>query len=140
MLVKNIMTTNIISVRKDTTINETAKILDRSNLDYLTIVDNNNKIIGYTTNRDIVGELSLRPEIINTTPIEKIMKKATTLIEENMDVHDACEIMAKEKKTTVPVINKSGLCGILSLNDLSKKKIFLAEVGEILYAINVQKN
>ena len=53
----------------------------------------------------------------------------------DMNIHDAALIFAEKKLRRLPVLENSRLVGILSLSDLSQKKIFLAEVGDIMGSI-----
>ena len=72
MKVFEVMTKQVVTIKKEKTILEAMKIMRDKDIGFL-IIEENDEAIGVITDRDIV--LSLSKEIKTTTPINKIMKK-----------------------------------------------------------------
>ena len=51
------------------------------------------------------------------------------------DIHDAALRMSEHGVRRLPVLENEKLTGMLSLKDLSRKRIFTAEIGHIIYNI-----
>lgn len=52
---KDIMTKNIITVKKDTTLGEAVKLMKVSNIRHLPIIDEDKKIVNFISHRDIMS-------------------------------------------------------------------------------------
>ncbi|AXV36845.1 MAG: CBS domain-containing protein [Methanobacteriaceae archaeon] len=55
--VEEIMTKNIISIKKDASISDAATLMDSHDINRLPVVDEDNKLIGIITRGDIIGAL-----------------------------------------------------------------------------------
>lgn len=56
LFLKDIMTTNVVSVRPDTSIIEVAKLLAQHNFNGMPVVDDNNRLLGIITEYDIISK------------------------------------------------------------------------------------
>ena len=55
------------------------------------------------------------------------------------DVHNAAMLMTRHGVRRLPVVENEKLVGILSLKDLAKKRIFIAEIGHIIFEVSNRK-
>jgi len=55
--VEEIMTKEVVTIKKDNNISEAAEIMDSKDIKRLPVVDNNGKIIGIVTRGDIIGAM-----------------------------------------------------------------------------------
>lgn len=121
MKVYEIMSSNVITISKDKSILDSMKIMKEKNISFL-IITEENKILGSITEHDIF--LNLTRELSTSTSIEKIMKKYVLTIEENDDVIEASDLMARCLTTKLAVIDSQrNLVGILTLSDIAKNEI-----------------
>lgn len=134
MLVKNLMSTDVISVKDNVSIADVVNIMGRNNVNYVPVLNSDNRVSGFISASDIIRNLIGQNGQIRDMKIADIMTKQNTTLDAEMDIHKACEIMAKNKLTIIPVENMKGICGILSIKDLSQKRVFLAEISEIISA------
>ncbi|MDG2063136.1 MAG: IMP dehydrogenase [Flavobacteriaceae bacterium] len=104
------------------TLNETALVFDakqnmqRYKIGGIPIVDEDNKLIGIVTNRD------LRFEKNNSRPIKEVMTKSNLItVDEGTSLKDAEQILQKHKIEKLPVISKDNLLvGLITFRDITK--------------------
>ena len=104
------------------TLHETALVFDakqnmqRYKIGGIPIVDEDNKLIGIVTNRD------LRFEKNNSRPIKEVMTKSNLItVDEGTSLKDAEQILQKHKIEKLPVISKDNLLvGLITFRDIAK--------------------
>ena len=104
------------------TLHETALVFDakqnmqRYKIGGIPIVDEDNKLIGIVTNRD------LRFEKNNSRPIKEVMTKSNLItVDEGTSLKDAEQILQKHKIEKLPVISKDNLLvGLITFRDITK--------------------
>lgn len=136
MLVKELMSGRICFAKPDATASDAASLMKKYDIGMVPVCDNKGCLLGLVTDRDLVlhtlcGETGNPCEI----PLSEIMTTETAYVTPDMNIHDAALVFSDKKLHRLPVLENSRLVGILSLSDLSQKKIFLAEVGDIMGSI-----
>lgn len=140
MTVKELMTTSVCFLKPDASISDAAALMKKNNIGIVPICDNRGCLLGLVTDRDILMRVSTADAAsIELTKISDIMTTNLVTISPEMNVHDAACLFSKKKVHRLPVLENGRLVGMLSLTDLAKKKIFLAEVGDIMGAIAAKK-
>lgn len=140
MTVKELMTTSVCFLKPDASISDAAALMKKNNIGIVPICDNRGCLLGLVTDRDILMRVSTADAaIVKLTKISDIMTTNLVTISPEMNVHDAACLFSKKKVHRLPVLENGRLVGMLSLTDLAKKKIFLAEVGDIMGAIAAKK-
>ncbi len=134
------MTTSVCFLKPDASISDAAALMKKNNIGIVPICDNRGCLLGLVTDRDILMRVSTADAaIVELTKISDIMTTNLVTISPEMNVHDAACLFSKKKVHRLPVLENGRLVGMLSLTDLAKKKIFLAEVGDIMGAIAAKK-
>ena len=90
MKVNEVMSKNVIAVKKESTILDVMKLMREKNIGFI-VISIDDSPIGVITDRDIV--IALSKEISTSTQIMKIMKKYVITIKENVDVSEASDVM-----------------------------------------------
>lgn len=121
MKVYEIMSSNVITISKDSTILDAMKQMKKNNISFL-IISEDKKILGSITEHDIF--LNLTKELSTSTCIQKIMKKFVLTINQDDDVIEASDLMARciTKKLAVIDDNRN-LVGVLTLSDIAKNEL-----------------
>ena len=128
MLVSDVMTTTVISVTPDVSVNEAMRILRENKIRRLPVTDGYGNVIGIVTEKDLK---SAAPSLATTLDIweihqalekvkvEEVMTKDVITIREDEPVEEAARIMAEKKVGALPVLNEEGkLCGIITESDI----------------------
>ena len=136
MRVFEVMTKDVITLKKENTILDAMKLMKEKEIGFL-IIEENKEAIGVITDRDIV--LSLSREISYNTNITKVMKKYVITIDEETEVSEASDLMGYMQVRRLVAINKDNkISGVLSVSDLLRnpltEDLALETMIEISYA------
>ena len=112
---KDIMTTNVIFVKPDTTVKEVSELMVRYAIDQLPVIDEHGKVVGTVTDRSSVRNLS--PEIANER-VEKIMEPPLPQVPEETSVEKIRLLL--EDHPGVLVVREGNVVGIITRADLIK--------------------
>ena len=101
----------------------------------LSVCQQDGKVIGIVTDRDIVVAKHYNEGDPKTTPVKALM---TEVISANpsMDVEEACDLMARHKIRRLPVVRNDRIVGMVSIGDLAVRYRFTDEAGEALSEIS----
>lgn len=136
MQIRELMSSNICFIREDSPVSDAVDLMKKNNIGFIPVCDNRNCPVGLITDRDIL----MRTAAMDDAPLSsisagQIMTDQVTSIPSDMNIHDAALIFSQKKVRRLPVSENGRLVGVVSLSDLAKKKILLAEVGSIMGAI-----
>jgi len=133
MTVKELMSANLCFVKAEASVSEAASLMKNRGVGCIPVCDNRGCLLGLITDRDIVTRaFSAENRDFSRIPVTEIMTEDIASVTSEMNVHDAARVFSEKKVHRLPVLENSRLVGILSLSDLAKKRIFLAEVGDIM--------
>lgn len=107
-----------VTLKADATIGDALSFMKIHKIGGIPIVDNQNKLIGILTNRD------LRFEVVYDRPIADIMTKENLITApEGTDLLQAKKILQKHKIEKLPVIDKNNnLVGLITYKDIMKQQ------------------
>lgn len=144
---RDIMTTEILSVRKETPVAELASLLTTHNISGAPVLDEDDRVVGVVTESDLIDQSKKLhiPTVItildsvfyleNPDKMEAEMKKmaATTVAEicssspktilPDTGIDEIATIMAEENIHTLPVLDNGKLAGIIGKKDIIKTLI-----------------
>lgn len=136
MTVKELMSTNICYIKSDAPLSEAVNLMKKYDIGFVPVCDSKGCLVGLLTDRDILLRIpdSAAPSL-KQIPAEEVMTRQVAAVSADMNIHDAACVFSQKKVRRLPVLENARLVGVLSLSDLAKKRIFLAEIGEIMSAI-----
>ncbi|HQD51171.1 MAG TPA: CBS domain-containing protein [Defluviitaleaceae bacterium] len=145
MKAKDIMERNVLAIKKDVFVKDIAKIMFDNKISGLPVVDDENKVIGVVTEKDLflkekestfpayiefLGSLLFSEEIkkydeelkkLSQTTAEEIMTREVHTITEDATIEEIANIMVNKNVNRVPVVDKGGrIVGIVSRADMLK--------------------
>ena len=135
MLVRDVMTRNLITVDPETSFTDALKIMRENRIRRLPVLEDG-KLVGIVTEKDIlyaspskattldVWELHY---LLNKLKIREIMTRDVVTIQEDTPVEEAAKIMADNKIGALPVVKGNELVGIITETDIFK--VFLEMFG-----------
>ena len=143
MKVREIMTTDVATVRQDTSVNDIAKLMHEHDISGIPVVDDARHVVGIVTELDMIVrntrlELPAFIQILDLAriPLEMpghyrnrlrhmlgasagdIMTEEVVTISPDAEMEDLAETMVKRRVNPVPVIENGELVGIVSRADL----------------------
>lgn len=125
--VKDIMTKNVITAKKDDGVIEAFEKMLRYKISSLPVVNDENKVIGIVTTTDI-GYNLIKDRYTLETKIEDVMTKEVVTIDKNASILDAIKKM--------DISGKSEIINQLPVVDDDNKLVGIISDGDIIRAIS----
>ena len=115
---ENIMILDPITILKEGTIADALMLMQEYKIGGIPVVDDDRKLIGIVTNRD------LRFETVMSRPIREVMTTDNIITTtQKTDLIKAAEILQKHKIEKLPVVDGDNhLIGLITYNDITKSK------------------
>ena len=135
MLVKELMTRDVVSVSPDEMTSVAARMLSRYNIGAMPVCERDGRLHGLITDRDIVLRCVAAEKEPAKTPVRDIMTSRVISVSPEDDVEQAAKLMATEQIRRLPVAENGRLVGVLSLGDLSVNQKLQMETSECLSEI-----
>lgn len=118
MLVKDVMTSPVITIDEEGNVQEAARLMDRNDVGCIIVSDKNQKPVGIITERDMITRVLSK----NTLPTKVKAKKAMTspllTIDPEETLTEAARKMSKLNVRRLGVIYKGNLVGLISSKDI----------------------
>lgn len=114
---ENGMITNPTTLHKDAVVEDALKMMRKFSIGGIPIVDEQNKLIGIVTNRDLRFEKDIR------RPLCEIMTKEVISTNQGTTFAQAAEILQQHRIEKLPVVDNEGhLIGLITYRDIIKVK------------------
>ena len=123
---RDIMSTNLVSVKKDTPIFEAVKLLVERNISGLPVVEDDMTLIGILSEKDVV-DLFIESEKAENKTVNDYMTDPAVHFEENSALVNVCDFLLKNIFRRVPVTSDGKLIGIVSVKDVLKTVLQLRQ-------------
>jgi CBS domain-containing protein len=144
MLAKDIMTSEVITIGPEESIQKAASLMLENKISGIPVVDDKCCLLGIISENDLMLKarelqvpffLTLFDSIIflenpirfnndikkfTASQVKDAMTKKTLFVEENTPVHEIVELMQNKRINRVPVLRKGKVIGIVSRNDILK--------------------
>ncbi len=141
---KDIMTREVITVKRDTPISELSKIFIQHGVNGVPVVDDGGKVEGIVTQGDLIeqnknlhiptvitlfdavlfleSEKKFEDDVkkLTGTKVEDIYSKKAVTVSPESDIADVTTIMAEKEIHTLPVVEGGKLVGVIGKLDLIK--------------------
>lgn len=148
LLAKDIMTKKVITISKDATLAELAKLLIKNKISGVPIVDKREELVGIVTEADLIIKESNLPFPLSfsfaflesyesytkstkeylETRVEEVMSTNVKTAREDMPISKVVNIMINNNINRLPVLNNDGkLTGIITRADVIKSMIKKSE-------------
>jgi CBS domain-containing protein len=119
MLVKEVMTKNVITIDSNQTILDAYKKYRDNKVGSLIVTDND-KCIGIVTERDLIEKVIDKD--LETTLIKEIMSSNVKTISPLENIDTASDVMEKYNIKKLPVLDDNNITGIITINDIVHTK------------------
>jgi len=136
MLVKDRMTPNPVSISPDTNFPDAYRVIREKEIRHLPVVDNNNKLVGITTQTDM---LHVSPSITTSLSVfevnyllanlhvSDVMSSPVITVLEDAPLEEAARIMVEEKIGCLPVMRDDKMVGIITEIDIFETFVEILE-------------
>lgn len=122
MKVKDCMCNNVVWLTPDTTVSDCAKLMCEQHIGSVPVCDQNQTVVGFVTDRDILLRTVACNKDTNNTKLSEIMTTKVCCCDANNDIEQATKLMSENQIRRIPVIENNKIVGMLTLGDLSKNQ------------------
>ena len=116
---KDIMTGEVISVKKDAPIFEAVELLAKNSITGIPVVEDDMTLVGILTEKDVLRLFYLSKDVENKT-VSDFMTQPAVHFDENESLPDVCDCLMNNFFRRVPVTSKGKVVGIVSRPDILK--------------------
>jgi len=114
---RDIMNTDVISVKRDTPIFEAVEILVENNISGLPVVEDDMTLTGVLSEKDVI-ELFYEGERAEDKTVNDYMTYPAVHFDQNNALLNVCDFLVKNIFRRVPVTSGGKLVGIISIQDI----------------------
>jgi CBS domain-containing protein len=129
------MNHEVAYVSPETTVTQAAQLMQKHDVGSIPVCQGEH-LIGIVTDRDIVVRNIAHGRDPHSTPVRDVMTSQVRMVNADMDLHQAAEIMAKSQVRRLPVVDKDRIVGIVSLGDLATQAKTDVELAKTLGLIS----
>lgn len=134
MNIKDIMTTNVVTLCKTDSIQKAAKMMNEHGIGSLPVCENG-KVIGMITDRDIAVRSIANGKDGNTKVCE-VMSPSVVTGTSKMSVDEASKLMSNNQVRRLPIVENESLVGIVALGDMAVRSQCQDEAEDALNDIS----
>jgi CBS domain-containing protein len=118
MLVKDVMTSPVITVKEDSTADEAARLMRDNEIGCVIVTTKDDKPIGIITERDIVVRVVAENTQPSKATVKEIMSAPLITIDANKTISEAAREMNRQNIRRLAVMYRGRLVGIISSKDI----------------------
>ncbi len=129
MLVKNHMTTKVITIAPSTSVSDALNLIRINKIRRLPVIDREGRLVGIVSEKDLLyaspspaTSLSVYEigYLLSKLKVEEVMSRKVISISEDVPIEEAALIMAQNKIGALPVVKDGKLVGIITETDIFK--------------------
>ena len=121
-LISILLKRNVISINENDTVYDAIKILSEKKIGALPVMNNQNRLCGMLSERDVIQKISNDKKIdFSHTQIKSIMTTKVITCNQNTESNVLMTIMTNNKIRHIPIVEKNSLIGIVSIGDVVKR-------------------
>ena len=117
LTVKDIMTKDVVTLSRDTPVEEALALLLTHKIAGIPVVDEDMTLLGIVTEKDFLG-LFYGPQAAKGKTVEHFMTQPAVHFEEDEAIGDICKCLLEVTFRRVPVTRKGKVVGIVSRPDV----------------------
>lgn len=139
--VRDVMTKDPESVTAQTNPREVARIMRDENVGVLPVIDEQRRLQGIITDRDLVVRVLAEDRQTAQFRLEDIMSREVEAVTEDEDIHEVLDVMGRKQVRRLPVVDEQDrLMGIVSISDIAQKADYDEELQEALEKISSRRS
>jgi len=108
----------VVTISPTDTVHEAVEALVKHNIGSLVVTASNGTVVGIISERDILRESAQRGEQLKETAVGDVMTRDVIIGVPEDDLDYVMGIMTKNRIRHLPVLEESGLVGIVSIGDV----------------------
>ena len=121
-LISTLLERKVISINENDSLYDAIKVLSEQKIGALPVLNNQEKLSGMLSERDIIQKVSFNKTIdLSQIQIRSIMTTKIITCNQNTESNVLMTIMTNNKIRHIPIIKQGSLIGIVSIGDVVKR-------------------
>jgi CBS domain-containing protein len=122
----------VITIGPEASVQDSLKLLVKYNIGALVVIDENERLVGILSERDIIRR-AVEENDIFSLPVNQLMTKEVVVCDSKEDLMSVAHMMTEKRFRHVPVVDGKKLVGIVSIGDILKaqRDQFLGEIDTL---------
>lgn len=116
MIVRHWMSSDLITIRKEASIQEAMALMKQKSIRHLPVVDEHMKLLGWITDADLRGVLIA--SMLEELTLEDVMIRKPFAVNPEMPLEDAARILLEKRVGGLPIVKNGTLVGIITVVDV----------------------
>ena len=139
--VRDIMTRDPQTVKPHNSLRDAARIMKDEHVGVLPVVDEERRLRGIITDRDLVIRALAEDRPVTQSRTEELMTREVEAITEDEEIRDVLDLMGRKQVRRLPVVDEQDrLIGMVSISDIAQKADFDEELQEALERISARRS
>jgi CBS domain-containing protein len=122
MKVRELMTSPVIRIGRDETVEVAARTLTHYNIGALPVCGGDGRVCGMVTDRDLVTRCIASGKTPAQMKVRDVMTGNVVSVRPDADAATVANLMGRQQVRRLPVVENGKLCGMVSLGDLVNRK------------------
>jgi acetoin utilization protein AcuB len=110
------MTTQLVTITKEASIQEALALMKRHSIRHLPVVESVNTLVGWVTDADLRGVLIA--SMLEELTLEDVMVRKPYVVRPDMPLDEAAHTILEKRIGGLPVVEKDKLVGIITVVDI----------------------
>ena len=134
--IRDLMTSNPRTIDPDQPVAEAAKLMKQEDVGIVPIVDDQNRLVGTITDRDITLRVVAEEKDPKSTTVSEVASSDLVTVDPQQELDEALRLMAQHQVRRLPVVEEDGkLVGIVAQADVAREGED-ARTGEVVEQIS----
>ncbi len=136
MKVQDLMTTPVVAIHPDESVEVAARKLTNHNVGVLPVCGERGQLCGMVTDRDLVTRCLAANKLPKDTRVREVMTGQVLSVDPGMDAGTAAHLMGRQQIRRLPVVKDGVLCGMFTLGDLARTEDGAMDAADALSDIS----
>jgi CBS domain-containing protein len=132
MKIRELMTSPVIRIGQDETVEVAARTLTHYNIGVLPVCGHDGRLCGMLTDRDLVTRCMASGKNPAQTKVRDVMSGNIVAAQPDMEIGAAAHLMGRQQVRRLPVMENGRLCGMVSLGDLANREDSCMDAADAL--------
>ncbi|MFZ5781362.1 MAG: CBS domain-containing protein [Pseudomonadota bacterium] len=129
MRARDVMTTDVVTVRKENTLMEAINLLVNANVTALPVVDEGGALVGLLSEYDLIRQVLPGSTEAYARPVGAAMTTPVVTLGEDSAFEDIAAVIVESRYRLIPIVRGERIVGVVGRNDLVKALLSRAPEG-----------
>ncbi len=117
----------VVTVAPHETVASLVRVLTLNRIGAAPVIDEEARLVGIISERDIIRGLAERGDAVLTLPAEQLMTREVRTCSPEAPIVELMEVMTNHRIRHLPVVQNGALQGIISIGDVVKQRLAEAQ-------------